>query len=214
MGADFPTEGERRKRDERLHRGLLPALAALEQRARPFWCYARMPNTFSFGLEDLDDCEDLVLCFGTLGAGVREAVDAAFARKEYTAGYLLDRLADEWLFQGAGAVDRRVWAGLQKEGYGATRKHAPGDPDLSLLWQKPLFSALQAEGEIPGRVNEHSVLWPDKSLLYLFGADRRLKGMDRRHPCMLCQKAACTYCPDKGKKSKDGQKKGGDRHVS
>jgi hypothetical protein len=69
----------------------------------------------------------------------------------------------------------------------------PGDGAIDLAWQSVFLTALKTQEDIPVTVNDHDVLCPEKSILYVFGAGRQVEPCDIRHDCRRCPRETCYF---------------------
>ncbi len=155
--------------------------------------YCLVSNVYELPEPELAQCEKLVLCFATLGPGISEAIGLYFESKDYLEGYLLDHLGNEMLFSASEEMNRIIEAEVGKQGYNLTIPFSPGEGLLNLEYQGLFLEEMKRQGEIPVRINDHYMLNPEKSILYVFGADPNIPHCDIRHDCSRCTREKCYF---------------------
>jgi len=175
-------------------RELYPQLFALAKKLSQLTClYSLLPRTGVLGIPELDRCSHLVYCFVSTGPHLGQAIGDFFLKKDYLEGFLLDHLGNEILFNASEQMNHTIAERLQAQGLNLTARFSPGEGALDLEYQAVILEALQRQGEIPAQLNDHFMLSPEKTILYVFGADKDICAGSIRHDCRLCDRLSCYF---------------------
>lgn len=178
-------------------RELCPQLFALAQELCQLTClYTVQPRTLSFGIPKLDQCSHLIYCFVSIGPRLGEAVGNFFQNKDYLEGFLLDHLGNEILFNASNHMNEIIAERLYAKGMNHTSRYSPGEGSLGLEYQALILNELRRLGEIPADLNDHYMISPEKSILYLIGAGKDICGGSIRHDCQRCDRLTCYFRSD------------------
>jgi hypothetical protein len=77
-----------------------------------------------------------------------------------------------------------------------TSRYSPGEGSLGLEYQALILNELRRLGEIPADLNDHYMISPEKSILYLIGAGKDICGGSIRHDCRRCDRLTCYFRSD------------------
>ncbi|MEA4891063.1 MAG: hypothetical protein VB085_00665 [Peptococcaceae bacterium] len=175
-------------------RQVFPQLLKLAESRVGLCClYALLPNRWPLGEPELDCCSHLVFCFASLGEGLSGEIGAFFRQKEYLEGFILDHLGNEILFNASDEMNRVISLRLKEFGLKLSKRFSPGETGLDLPFQELILRELKSLGPVPCEINEHYMLKPEKSILYLFGADKDICESDIEHNCDLCPRTKCYF---------------------
>jgi len=178
-------------------RELCPQLLTLAETLCQLTClYTLQPRNLSLGIPGLDQCSHLVFCFVSVGPRLGEAVGDFFQKKDYLEGFLLDHLGNEILFNASNQMNEIIAQRLYAQGMIHTSRYSPGEGNLGMEYQAVILEALQRLGEIPVQLNDHYMLSPEKSILYLIGAGEDICGGSIRHDCRRCDRLDCYFRSD------------------
>lgn len=155
--------------------------------------YCLVPNIYQLPEPELAQCEKLVLCFATLGPKISAQIGLYFESRDYLEGYLLDHLGNEMLFSASEEMNRLIEAKVREQGYNLTTPFSPGEGHLELEYQALFLEEMKRRGEIPVSINDHYMLNPEKSILYVFGADPNIAQCDIQHDCSRCTREKCYF---------------------
>ena len=175
-------------------RGILPSLMAQTKDLCQLTClYSIVPYKTSIPLEDLKDCSYLVCCFVSVGPHLNEAIEALFQKGDYLEGFLLDHLGNEILFNASNEMNALIAQRLHALGMKHTCRFSPGEGELGLEYQAYILDTLKKAGEVPADLNDHFMLSPEKSILYMIGAGEKITSGSLKHDCSLCDQVTCYF---------------------
>lgn len=197
--ADLETVSQRLKITgdslEAVHcRELLPSLMAQASLlSQPSCLYCISPYEQAIPLEALASCSHLVCCFVGLGPGLNKAIDTYFQQGDYLEGFLLDHLGNEILFNASNDMNALIAQRLYNLGMKHTCRFSPGEGEMGLKYQTFIMEALQKVGTVPAKLNDHFMLIPEKSILYVIGAGTEIANGSLKHDCDLCDRLTCYF---------------------
>ncbi len=124
------------------------------------------------GVEELDRAEKQVICMIAIEQNVMDRMDEYLADYDFPEAYLLDQMVNEILFNAGDDLSRAAEQAMRVEGLGMTGRYIPGDEPLPLETQTQMLECLRGVEEASVlSVSERGALRPEKSALYMFGAD-------------------------------------------
>ena len=92
-----------------------------------------------------------------------------------------------------------IAAAMKESSCHLTRRFSPGEQELDLEYQSVLLEAFHG---IPAlshvRLTESYMLYPEKSMLYLFGADCSNPEISVEHDCSKCPNTSCFFRSTEG----------------
>ena len=118
---------------------------------------------------------------------------------------LPERVYDAWqqcLIQGT-SLDRsiadEIAAAMKESNCHLTRRFSPGEQELDLEYQSVLLDAFRGIPSLSHvRLTESYMLYPEKSMLYLFGADFSNPEISVEHDCSKCPNTSCFFRSTEG----------------
>jgi hypothetical protein len=132
-----------------------------------------------------------------IGDFSREMMDGG----SYLKGYLLYEAANYALFEASEAFSQFVRQEELKNGYKLGRRHFAGGRTIDLDIQREILEILKKQEDIDVYINERDVLFPGKSLLYVFAAEEEENGCcieyDEENECVRCKNNNCQYRDEK-----------------
>jgi hypothetical protein len=132
-----------------------------------------------------------------IGDFSREMMDGG----SYLKGYLLYEAANHALFEASENFSRFVRQEELKNGHKLGRRHFAGDGTIDLDMQREILEILKKQEDIDVYINERNVLFPEKSLLYVFAAEEAANGCcieyDEENECVRCKNINCQYRDEK-----------------
>lgn len=116
------------------------------------------------------------------------------AKGDYLEGYMLSEGINERIFQASEEVSRRAAREMARRGCGLSRRYSPGEGTLDLSCQKTLLEAFGDVPEVRGiTLTPGLMLRPERSMLYVFGADPDYPRRSVEHDCGMCPREGCLY---------------------
>lgn len=138
--------------------------------------------------------EKYVICFVSSDDNISGMSHEMMAAGDYMKGYLLHEAAADVIFNASCEMNGIIREETAKKGYKLSRRYAPGDGIIDLNVQNVLLDVLKREVEINVYLNEEHVLFPEKSLLYMFGLIKGLPDSEEElGSCGACENLSCLY---------------------
>ncbi|MCI9121123.1 MAG: hypothetical protein HFG00_06310 [Oscillibacter sp.] len=161
---------------------------------RMYHCYAISQGEFQVGLPEVDQCAYQVVCLSTCTEEILESIDALLKKGDFLEGYILNDLCNEILFNASNQMNREVDARLRSMGCHLTRRHSPGEGTLAIRYQSELLACFRSEPTLAHiTLTDTYMLTPEKSMLYLYGADPALPWIPVEHDCSRCPNTTCMF---------------------
>lgn len=172
-----------------------PALAEIaETRLQMVHAYTVQKNFQPVGIPEVDSCAYLVTCLSSCSEEIMSAIGGLLEQGDFLEGYILNDLVNEILFNASDQMNRQIAAAMKTLGCHLTRRFSPGEEELGLEYQAPLLESFQGEQALAHvRLTESYMLYPEKSMLYLFGADGSNPEISVEHDCSKCPNITCFF---------------------
>lgn len=179
------------------------AFPALERTARQqlcmTHCYAVEEGAPPMGLPEVDRCRYRITCLSTCSESITKAISQLIDQGDFLEGYLLNDLVNEMLFDGSEQMNRQIAAAMKESNCHLTRRFSPGEQELDLEYQSVLLDAFRGIPSLSHvRLTESYMLYPEKSMLYLFGADFSNPEISVEHDCSKCPNTSCFFRSTEG----------------
>lgn len=168
-----------------------PARANMERRA--VWCEVPasvLPKRPAGG----QAADRLLVGTATCGAKASEHLGALMADGDFLESYVLNEMYNNLLFNATEDLQSAMRTAWDCAGGGLSRPYFPGDGDIDLRDQDRLMAVLAAE--LAGRVilNDHHMLLPEKSMLFVMFGGPEIQGGRAGHDCAHCaRQRTCSY---------------------
>ncbi|MEL7607412.1 hypothetical protein [Sedimentibacter saalensis] len=141
--------------------------------------------------------KDCIICLVSskddIGDFSREMINSG----NYLKGYLLYEAANHALFEASDRFSKFVRQEELKNGRKLSRRYFAGDGDIDLNMQKEIMGMLKEKEDVEAYINERNVLFPERSLLYVFVAEEAEDGccinQDEENECERCKNYNCRY---------------------
>ena len=147
-------------------------MSEIMERLRIHDCILIPDRRIMTGVEEIDRAEKQVICMIAIEQNVMDKMDEYLADYDFPEAYLLDQMVNEILFNAGDDLSLAAEEAMKAEGLGVTQRYIPGDEPLPLGVQSQMLECLHgAEEAAVLSVSERGALRPEKSALYLFGAD-------------------------------------------
>jgi hypothetical protein len=156
------------------------------------WYVEAYVNLTGFGEGTENNC---VICLVSskddIGEFSREMMDEG----NYLKGYLLYEAANHALFEASDNFSRLVKQEEIKKGRKLGMRHFAGDGIMDLNMQREILDALKKQEDVDVFINEKNVLFPERSLLYLFVAGEYESDVchEDENECFRCKNNNCQY---------------------
>lgn len=175
--------------------GIFPSLEEIvRQKLSMYHCYQVSRGEIRVGIPEVDDSAYQVACLSTCTEEILKAVDSLLERGDFLEGYLLNDLSNEILFNASNQMNREIDARLRAAGCHLSCRYSPGEGALELRHQATLLARFRGEAVL-GHIalTDTYMLTPEKSMLYLYGADPSLPWIPVEHDCSRCQNVTCIF---------------------
>lgn len=149
----------------------------------------KKPNELK--LNSLKKCNNIVYCLVTIGDESCKKVESLFAEGKFFEAILLDTMASSYLFHVSSNLFNKICLDSHELGLGLTCKIAPGDGEIDLEYQKEIVDMFKNDDIHNIRVVNDCMLYPAKSMSYIYGADSQLAFNDKDHSCENCHNVFC-----------------------
>ena len=175
--------------------GAFPGLVkAMEEHLHMENCYSILPRSLCIGVEDVDNAQMQVACLSSCSAEIMDVITDMMDRGDYLEGYILNDLSNEVLFNASNQMNREIAAKMARQGCRLSRRYSPGEGGVELHCQMPLLEAFKGEPKLAHvRLTESFMLEPEKSMLYVFGADPSYPERSVEHDCSQCPNTSCFF---------------------
>lgn len=146
------------------------------------------------GVSEIKD-NNCVICLVSSKDDIGEFSRQMMDEGNYLKGYLLYEAANHGLFEASDNFSRLVKREEIKKGRKLGRRNFAGDGIIDLNKQQEILDALKKQEDVHVLINEKNVLFPERSLLYLFitgeyGSD---VCSEDENECLRCKNNNCQY---------------------
>ena len=157
----------------------------------PKGIYLRRDKQGLYDLETIDGCSHVYYCMVTLGQTVTDEVDWLFAQDRFPEALIIDEISNEILFDMSSQLYDTIRSSAVKDGLGLTCRLSPGDGELPITFQKDIFEGFDKEQVNGMYIFQGCMIYPVKSMAYIYGADSSIVSSEGEHMCSQC---ANLYC--------------------
>ncbi len=155
--------------------------------------YALEESTLVFEDALLNDCTHHVFCFVTVGQPICDEVNRLFEVSNFLEGYILNEMANEVILDATNQLYAHLKTNLKAQGLILTKRYSPGECHLSMDYQKTILGVLQKYSSIQASLTSAFMIKPEKSTLFLYGADANITETDVDFDCKACPSLNCPY---------------------
>lgn len=141
----------------------------------------------------LDNCEKMVFCYATIGPAIPDRITQLFDEKEMVDGYVLNEMANDVIMDLTNQMYIHIKETLKRDGYQLTKRFSPGECDLDLSLQAFIMDHLKEHFEIKGKLMNSYMINPEKSSLFVYGADKNIPELEKDFDCSECLSHNCPY---------------------
>ncbi len=149
----------------------------------------KKPNNLD--LNSLKKCNNIVYCLVTIGDESCKKVESLFEEGKFFEAILLDTMASSYLFHVSSDLFNKICVDSHKLGLGLTSKIAPGDGEIDLEYQKEIVEMFKNDDLHNISIINDCMLYPAKSMSYVYGADTRIAYNEKDHCCEYCHNTSC-----------------------
>lgn len=147
-------------------------LQDVQERLRRHVCVALPEQKLTTGVPAIDGAKKQVVCLVAIEQNVMDRMDEYLKARDLPEAHLLDALVNDILFAAGDDLCAAAAALVKEEGLGLSERFIPGDEPLTMDVQPGLLACFAGEPEAACiSINERGVVWPEKTCLYVFGAD-------------------------------------------
>lgn len=141
--------------------------------------------------ESLRDCSHVVYCLVTIGEDIPKYTDYLLENGDFFEGLLLDAMSSEMLFELSNQFYLEIKNKMKKTGLGLTCKLSPGDGEIPITYQQKIFEKFDKNMIPEMYIFQGCMLYPTKSMSYLYGAGEKIQSRDNDHCCDVCTNQFC-----------------------
>ncbi len=140
----------------------------------------------------LNKCSYIVYSLITIGDGSIKKTDSFFEEGKFYEGVLLDAMGSSYLFDISSQFFNNIYETAKGMNLGLTCKIAPGDGEIDLEYQKEIVDKFNISDVHGIHVIDKCMLYPSKSMSYIYGADKSIAFNHKDHSCENCYNTFCT----------------------
>jgi len=175
---------------DKMYDNLLPLL---RECSKPVGIFKIDEKPKNLKLEILENCRYIVHCAVTIGQEPVNKVDSLFNEGKFFQAILLDTMASSYLFNISSQLFHKICEKSHYINLGLTRKIAPGDGEIELEYQQKIINKLNNNELYDIRIVNKGMLYPSKSMSYIYGADESLLfNQQKDHCCENCYNLLCS----------------------
>lgn len=157
-------------------------------------CFTLQENTLVLGIPEVDDSEKIVVCLSSCGEEIVSAINTCLEKGNHLEAYILNDLVNEILFNASEQMNRQAVLEARKAGSFLTRRFSPGEGELDLFYQAELLKFFREDPALKHiHLTDSCMIYPEKSMLYLFGADPKNPEISVEHDCSKCPNKDCFF---------------------
>ena len=166
----------------------------LAQKLHMYNCYQISQGQIRVDLPEVDGCAYQVACLSTCTREIADTIDGLLEQGEFLEGYVLNDLVNDVIFNASDQMNRQIDVRVRSMGCHLTRRWSPGEGELDLRYQEVLLARFREAADL-GHItlNESYMLKPERSMLYLYGADPKLPWIPVEHDCRQCPNLNCQF---------------------
>lgn len=141
--------------------------------------------------ERFNTASHLIVGLVSCGEALESRVRTFFETGDLLAGYLLNEIGNELLFNQAVDLQAHLCARHDTSLGGISAAYCPGDGEMDVSLQTPLFELLRLGDDRRVRINEHHMLIPEKSMLFVMFIGSNITCEPGEHACARCNNTSC-----------------------
>lgn len=173
----------------KIYDNLLPALREI---SKPIGIFKIDNQIGEINSNVLNKCSHIVYALVTIGEGSVKKVDNLFEEGKFYEALLLDAMASSYLFSVSSEFFNTIYETAKNMNLGLTCKIAPGDGEIDLEYQKNIVDKFANEDIHGISIIDKYMIYPSKSMSYVYGADKNIAFNRRDHSCENCYNKFCT----------------------
>ena len=150
-------------------------------------------NKFEINQPLLSQCDKIVFCYVTIGEKLCLEVNRLFEDGQLLQGYILNEMTNEVVMDATNQLYRHIKSLLKPIGYHLSKRLSPGECTLDMTYQSLIMDELKKSFDIKGTLTSAYMINPEKSTLYVYGADPKLPDSDVDFDCENCSSVNCPY---------------------
>ena len=155
--------------------------------------YVIEDNDHQINYESLSDSEKIVYCFVTIGEEICTRVNQIFDEKDYLKGYILNEIANEIVMDATDQLYFHIKRIVKKDNYNLSKRYSPGECSFDMSYQRTILAHLEKYDEIKASLTDAYMIYPEKSTLFVYGADKSFPDSAVDYDCSTCQSVNCPY---------------------
>lgn len=168
-------------------------LGILQNTVEPIGVFniGEMPKNFNS--PSLENCHNLIYCLITIGDRVEEKTNCFLNEGNFFSAILFDAMTSSLLFELSHQFFMKICLEAKLLNLGLTARITPGDGEIDIEFQKDIVSALKNEDFHSIHMVNDYLLYPSKSMSFIYGADKTIKYNKLDHNCLICGNYNCSF---------------------
>ncbi|MBN2285575.1 MAG: hypothetical protein JXQ26_10150 [Tissierellales bacterium] len=150
-------------------------------------------NLHKINYESLRDSEKVIYCFVTIGEDICTEINRIFDAKDYLKGYILNEIANEIVMDATDQLYFHIKNLVKKDDFNLSKRYSPGECSFDMSYQKTIFERLEKHFDIQASLTDAYMIYPEKSTLFVYGADKSFSDSAVDYDCSTCQSINCPY---------------------
>lgn len=141
----------------------------------------------------IEKYEYAIPCAITIGKSIDKKISYYFSLKKLEYGIILNSMANSYLFNISSQLFDKIYLKSLDLNIGLSKRLSPGDLEVPLGYGKIILEDLNISSTLNIEINENYMLNPIYSMVYIYGADKKITLNKRDHNCNECKiKGHCT----------------------
>ena len=157
-------------------------------------CYTILDKTLPMNVAEVDNSSRQVICLSSCSDKIMGQIQKLIDAGDLLEGYLLNDLVNDILFRGSDQMNRHIAGEVKRFGFRLSHKFSPGENDIPLSFQEYLLSQFREDKKLDYiHLTNSYMLIPEKSMLYINGADPGNPEISVEHDCSQCSNTTCFF---------------------
>ena len=156
-------------------------------------CYIILDEVMHFNIIDIDECTKQIVCLSSCTDKIIHVIEDMIKQGDFLEGYILNDMANDIIFNASNYMNQVIQSHMEDMGCHLTKRYSPGEGNMPIRFQKDLLAYFDDPRLSHIYLTESYMLSPEKSMLYIFGADIRKPIRSVRHSCDMCNNKTCFF---------------------
>lgn len=164
----------------------------LREYSQPIGAFKLDKKPADLKVDLLKNCKFTVYCLVTIGEECTNKIDELFEEGKFYEAILLDSMSSSYLFSISSQLYHRIYERAKNMTLGLTCKIAPGDGEIGLEYQSKIVNKLKNDAMHNIKMLNSCMIYPYKSMSYIYGADECIAFNEEDHCCSNCSNTFCS----------------------